>query len=496
MKAEIAYVGNKKLIDINSVVDVYSKDNNEFRYMLGSLLRKKIIDYGFFNSIVQILEDQNHNITNILVDNCIPIKINNLKVININLNSQIIIDNLERDLNYEYKSKIINLQLINNILDDLYNKATKLCLLVKDIKIIVDLNKNNKEYADIICILDLIDASTNYVLDVKLNTDFFAKNTKEDIMNIYDKFIFDTDSLSLYNLNDVLLKYINQHSYIKKIIIYCSEKEDKQIMDFMIYISLLSNLTIKSINFFDIKSNNIIDTHSMCVIDGNLVNKLYFRFFMQPFGYYNGLYLRFKKQMGYKRLFYLGLNYYLNDLNAMSDINFILKLKQQINKKSSIIGRLSLRYFFKLHNINIGCILGHKTTNLDLRILFLELYFIKLLRTGINIDYNINSNILKNINLFFGFATLSSLPVNYNISTMIFKSMPVFYCDLNLNNICISIKTILEDLNINDINKISCTSSIYYMFKYSAHIFRIGFSILKDYNGGVRYRPALSINII
>lgn len=41
MKAEIAYVGNKKLIDINSVVDVYSKDNNEFRYMLGSLLRKK-----------------------------------------------------------------------------------------------------------------------------------------------------------------------------------------------------------------------------------------------------------------------------------------------------------------------------------------------------------------------------------------------------------------------------------------------------------------------
>lgn len=57
----------------------------------------------------------------------------------------------------------------------MYNKATKLCLLVKDVKIIVDLNKNNKEYANIICILDLIDASTNYVLDVKLNTDFLQK---------------------------------------------------------------------------------------------------------------------------------------------------------------------------------------------------------------------------------------------------------------------------------------------------------------------------------
>lgn len=495
MKAEIAYVGHKKLIDINSIVDVNSRDNSEFRDVLGSLLRKKIIDNGFFHSIVKILEDKDHKITNVLVDNCVSVKINNIRIVNINLNSKINLDTVSRDINYEYKDKQINSDIIKNILDDIYNRVIKLCLLVKDIHIIVELNKRKNNEVNLLCVLDLVDASTNYLLDVKLNTDFFAKNTKEDIANIYDKFIFDTDNLSLYNLKDALSKYINQHSYIKNIVIYCSEKNEKQIMDFIVYVSLLSNLTIKSMTFFDFKYNkDIINAQNLFIIDGNLVNKLYFRVFVQPFGYYNGLYIRFKKQMGYKRLFYVGLNYYLHELNSMSDINFILKLKQQINNKSLLIGRLSLRYLFKLNNVNIGFIIGHKTNSLDIRILILELLFIKLLRTGINVYYHLNSGLLNSLNIFVGMSTLSSFPQDCNISSIVFRSVPTIHLDLNLSNILVSIKMIIDDLS--DVhNRLTYDSSVYYVFKYSYHIFRIGLSVLKDING-IRYRPALSLNII
>lgn len=495
MKAEIAYVGHKKLIDMNSIVDVNSKDNNEFRDVLGSLLRKKIIDNGFFYSIVKVLEDKDHKITNILVDNCVSAKINNIRIVNINLNSKINLDTVSRDINYEYKDKQVNSDVIKKILDDVYNRAIKLCLLVKDIQIIVDINKGKNNEVNLLCVLDLVDASTNYLLDVKLNTDFFAKNTKDDIASIYDKFIFDTDNLSLYNLKDALSKYINQHSYIKNIVIYCSEKNDKQIMDFIVYVSLLSNLAIKSMTFFDVKYNrNTITTQNLLVADGNLVNKLYFRVFMQPFGYYNGFYLRFKKQMGYKRLFYIGLNYYLHELNSMSDVNFVLKLKQQINNKSLLIGRLSLRYLFKLNNINVGFVIGHKTNSLDIRILILELCFIKLLRTGVSVYYNLNSGLLKSVNMFIGMATISSCPKDCNISSIVFRSVPTLNLDLNLSNILVAIKIILDDLN-DPHNKVSYDSSFYYVFKYSSHIFRIGFSILKDMHG-IRYRPAVSVNII
>lgn len=41
MKAEIAYVANKKLIDINSFSNKNSKNTSEFKNTLSSLLRKK-----------------------------------------------------------------------------------------------------------------------------------------------------------------------------------------------------------------------------------------------------------------------------------------------------------------------------------------------------------------------------------------------------------------------------------------------------------------------
>lgn len=496
MKAEIAYIGNQKLVDLNSVLDVQSTSNSKFREVLESFLRRKIVENGFFYSVVKVLENKDHKITNVLVDNCVNVKIKSIRLVNINLDSDLNLESMSREINYLYKSKSVNEFVLNEILDNIYNRAIKLCLLVKDIKIIVELNNNNKNEVDIICILDLISASTNYILDVKFNTEVFAKNTRDEIINIYDKFIFDTDNLSLYNLKDSLKRYINQHSYIKQIIVNFSEKDEQQILDIMVHISLLSSLSIKSMSFFDVDQyNNNIITSSLLIIDGNIANKIYFRLFSNPFNVYNGLYLRFKKQMGYKRLFYIGLNYYLKELNPMSDLNFILKIKQRVNNKITFISRLSFRYFFKLNNINIGLVLGHKTPNLDIRFLFLELYFIKLLRTGVNISWAINTGLLRKLNMFVGIITMSSLPYNYNVSNMFFRSAPALYIDTDLRNFLISMKFVIEDMCINDINKISCDTSVYYTFKHTSHVFQIGLSMLKDVYG-IRYRPIVRMNLI
>jgi hypothetical protein len=463
MYCNITYIREKFLIDSRQINT--EKNNNEALEFVKSEIVKYIELHGYYNARIKIMYNvKKPQYKKFIVSGCHKTKLNKIILCNINVGNTYDLKNITREINYQFQDVNLDQSTIDNITVKINEKLHENVLIVKDLKIVLtqEDNKTNITYY-----VHLDEASTNYKLTINNDIDIFKHKLDKDINNIYKYFILEEDR-SYSNLHDKLSKYMIQHSFLKKIQIYVSENDNKQILDIRCNLSILAHFMLKNSHFFffdevDNKFTNV----PIITADFNFINKLYLRIWYSYGNKIQGINARLKADLGYRKILYFGLNFYPSLFLNSSEVNIVLKTTHLINKMN-FIARLNLRYFMFIKKIHISSILGCNINNFKLIAQIYEIRQPNLYALGIEAAYRKFFNIQSMV-LFIGLHNIIRV-------TQLQKFQSFYYPVIQLD---ISTKKIKYILNIMIDNNEPNTGLIQNVF--------MGFSALYKINSYIKF---------
>ena len=451
MRIDVSYIRDNKVCHVNQLKtdDIDNVD---------AFIKKKVAEvikkHGYYNVKVSVMYDiRDPHVRRVIVDNCRPTTIGKVTLCNLNLDDVSDLGAIERHINYLYKDQTVSADTIQALLNDVFTSVIKMFLLVKNISIFLSLDKASN-VVNVVCYCDLASVNYNYILNTSVNLDAYKHKVSADIAAIYSHLVTERQ-MTFHQLVSQLKRYMSKHSYVKRVAVFLRNEADKQIVDVETLVRILSHFAIHNNVIRLLDNNGVFYMANVGLVDGNILNTLYFRLFgcvyKQKDNRVVGLNLRYKILLGYKKVLYIGLNYYPVYLYDFSDVNAVLKFKHLFGANICLISRLSLRWLFVSHKLGLtylypSLIVGARLNNIKVLLHFFELVYANCYFVGFKMSIYSLSALLKRVTATVGLYTYSATGA-HNSSTILSVADPVALLDIAYGNTSVALKLILTPVN-------------------------------------------------